>query len=91
MIHTAGETVPFASRGASSAKPISTSRAEGLIEELVRIPSFSGDERCAVEFLAGEMRAMGLEASIDEAGNAVGSRVGVCEPGAEVREIVLLG
>lgn len=83
--------MPMASRAPVGTKNVSTARAESLIEELVRIPSLSGEERRAVEFLTTEMSAMGFEASIDEAGNAVGSRTGVLEPGAEMQEIVLLG
>jgi LysW-gamma-L-lysine carboxypeptidase len=52
---------------------------------LVAIPSFSGRERPAVEWFCAAMREMGFAASIDEAGNAVGTI------GAGPREVVLLG
>lgn len=43
-----------------------------LLVSLVRIASVSRQERAAVEYLAGAMRARGFDARIDEAGNAVG-------------------
>jgi LysW-gamma-L-lysine carboxypeptidase len=43
-----------------------------LLEGLVRIPSVSGDERAAAAWLVQQMAALGYDASIDEAGNAVG-------------------
>ncbi len=60
-------------------------QAVSLLEELVRIPSPSGREEEASRLLVERMEDLGLEARIDEAGNAVGSR------GEGEREILLLG
>ncbi|HKR00368.1 MAG TPA: M20/M25/M40 family metallo-hydrolase, partial [Pyrinomonadaceae bacterium] len=43
-----------------------------LLESMVRIPSLSGEENCLASFLAERMRALGFDAFVDEAGNAVG-------------------
>lgn len=56
-----------------------------LLAGLVAIPSPSGRERDASAMLADWMRARGLDASVDQAGNAVGVR------GTGDREILLLG
>jgi LysW-gamma-L-lysine carboxypeptidase len=58
-----------------------------FLEELVSIPSPSGQEDSACEFLVEQMAALGFEAGRDEAGNAVG--VGGKQDAA--REIVLMG
>src|SRR5689334_19890687 len=55
-----------------------------LLEQMLRIPSFSGQEGALARFLAAEMRRLGLDAYVDEAGNAVG------EVGAGP-QVVLLG
>ncbi|HET8568825.1 MAG TPA: [LysW]-lysine hydrolase [Candidatus Limnocylindria bacterium] len=56
-----------------------------LVRGLVGIPSVSGDERAAVEFLVARMAERGFRAEIDAAGNAVG------EIGDGPRHVVLLG
>jgi len=57
-----------------------------FLEALLRIPSLSGDEAKASEWLVGRMGALGFtRACVDEAGNAVG------EMGEGPCEIVLLG
>jgi LysW-gamma-L-lysine carboxypeptidase len=56
-----------------------------LLEELVTIPSVSGDEQAVVAYLVAQMQALGFTAHIDAAGNAVGS-IGMGRP-----ETVLLG
>lgn len=56
-----------------------------LLENLLRIPSYPGDERLAVEYLVSEMDRLGFQTSIDGAGNAVGML------GNGPRQIVLLG
>ena len=56
-----------------------------LLRGLVAIPSLSGDERAAVEYLCAAMAGLGFAASIDGAGNAVGAI------GDGPAEIVLLG
>lgn len=61
-----------------------TATAE-LLEGLVGIPSPSGGEREAVEWLSARMIALGFDASPDGAGSAVGKR------GAGPHEILLLG
>lgn len=43
-----------------------------LLNELVSIPSLSGEERPAAEFLVSEMKKLGFNAEVDSAGNAVG-------------------
>ncbi|MDB5044933.1 MAG: acetyl-lysine deacetylase [Deinococcus sp.] len=48
--------------------------ARDLLIETVRIPSLSGQEGAAAQFLTQWMTAHGFTAHIDEAGNAVGER-----------------
>ncbi len=59
--------------------------AVALLEQLVRIPSVSGDEAAAAHWLVGQMQTLGFDAYVDEVGNAVG------EIGAGHPETVLLG
>lgn len=59
--------------------------AEGLLTEMVAIPSVSGDEGALAQFLVSAMEGLGFHATIDAAGNAVG------HIGAGERHIVLLG
>ena len=59
--------------------------AIALLKDLVAIPSLSGQEHEAVSFLVGTMRRLGMDAYVDEAGNAVGS-IGDGRP-----EILLVG
>jgi len=56
-----------------------------LLENLVAIPSPSGEEEAAAAFLARWMANNGLQAFVDEAGNAVGQK------GGGPNEIILLG
>ncbi len=56
-----------------------------LLENLVAIPSPSGEERAAVEFLTAWMAENDFHTEIDAAGNAIGTR------GDGAREIILLG
>lgn len=56
-----------------------------ILRGLVAIPSLSGQERPAVNYLRDVMRDLGFEAAIDGAGNAVGTL------GDGPREAVLLG
>lgn len=62
-----------------------------LLQELVAIPSLSGEEAEAASFLAGAMSELGMNAFVDEAGNAVGIRECPAENGRIANEIVLLG
>lgn len=62
-----------------------------LLEKLVAIPSLSGHEASAVEFLVATLQSLGLRASIDEAGNAVGIREMPDANGGTSLKIVLLG
>ncbi|HEX9370112.1 MAG TPA: [LysW]-lysine hydrolase [Roseiflexaceae bacterium] len=55
-----------------------------LLEQMLRIPSISGQEADVARFLVGQMAALGFESYVDGAGNAVG------EAGAGP-QIVLLG
>ncbi len=59
--------------------------AVALLEDLVRTPSPSGQERPASEFLVSWMAGHGMEAFVDEVGNAVGTK------GHGEKEILLLG
>jgi [amino group carrier protein]-lysine/ornithine hydrolase len=61
------------------------SAAISLLRDLISIPSVSGDEAAAVRFLVDRMAALGFDAFVDGAGNAVGI-VGSGSP-----ETVLLG
>ncbi len=56
-----------------------------LLEKLVAIPSPSGAERAASEFLAGWMADNGFTAAVDDAGNAIGTK------GTGENEVILLG
>lgn len=71
-----------------ASKSISAERAIGLVYELVAISSVSRDERAAVEYFTKAMREFGMQAGIDEAGNAIGM-CGDMSPSAV--DIVLLG
>ena len=72
-----------------SAQPtIADEQAIGILHDLVSIPSLSGEEGALANRLVGHMRAMGLDAHIDEVGNAVGTRGGTH---GDSRDIVLLG
>ena len=59
--------------------------AIALLEEMVRIPSLSGEESALAAHLADAMARMGLDAEVDAAGNAVGSI------GRGPRHVVLVG
>lgn len=56
-----------------------------VLRRLVAIPSRSGQERAAVDYLCATMAARGFTTTIDDAGNAVG------QIGAGPSEVVLLG
>lgn len=56
-----------------------------LLHGLVAIPSLSGEEANAVNYLVAEMSARGLDARVDRAGNAIGVK------GNGPTRIVLLG
>jgi len=62
-----------------------TMTAVEMLAGLVAIPSVSGEEAAAVDYLCLSMRELGYQTSIDAAGNAVGT-IGTGE-----REILLLG
>lgn len=62
-----------------------------ILQQLVAIPSISGNEQDAVQFLTSAMASLGLTAEIDAAGNAVGTRERPDKNGLVSREIVLLG
>ena len=55
-----------------------------FLEQALRIPSVSGEERVVAEYFVEQMQALGLRSSIDAAGNAVGEA-------GEGPAIVLLG
>jgi LysW-gamma-L-lysine carboxypeptidase len=56
-----------------------------LLRRMVEIPSLSGEESALAGFLVDTMRSIGFQASVDQAGNAVGIL------GEGPTEIVLLG
>jgi LysW-gamma-L-lysine carboxypeptidase len=64
--------------------PISDFNAVGLLEQALRIPSVSGEERAVAGYFAEQMRVLGLHSYVDDAGNAVGEA-------GEGPTIVLLG
>ncbi|GJQ29797.1 MAG: acetyl-lysine deacetylase [Phycisphaerae bacterium] len=75
---------------ANHATAIPETPDERLLREFVEIPSLSGGEGPAAAYLAARMNELGLDAGVDEAGNAVGlvarpDRRGLCA------DIVLLG
>jgi len=55
-----------------------------FLEQALRIPSVSGEERAVAEYFVGQMQALGLHSYIDAVGNAVGEA-------GEGPAIVLLG
>lgn len=59
-----------------------------LLRTMLEIPSVSGDEARLAAFLVERMSRAGLDAAVDDAGNAVGVRTG---PGEVVFDLVLLG
>jgi len=73
---------------AGRAVAASDESAAQFLKELVEIPSVSGEEGRAVSRFAEHAEALGFEATVDEAGNAVCSRAGAGRSGPE---IVLLG
>lgn len=78
------DTITSGTSGA--ALPALTEAAEiETLRGLVAIPSPSGQERAAVEYLCATMAALGFTTAIDEVGNAIG------QIGDGPREIVLLG
>lgn len=72
---------------ARTCAPIGDGEAVGLLRRMVSIPSLSGSESVLACDLAQVMDRLGLRASIDDAGNAVGVR----GPEDAHRTIVLLG
>lgn len=62
-----------------------------FLQELVAIPSLSGQETAVAHYLVTRMAEWGLAAHIDEAGNAIGVRECPGGDGRIQREIVLLG
>ena len=62
-----------------------------ILVDLVATPSVSGDERSAVERFVRHATALGMEAEIDEAGNAIARRRGRAGATGPPIEIALLG
>lgn len=62
-----------------------------FLQELVAISSVSGQEEEATAYLAGVMEEVGMKASVDGAGNAVGVRERPDGDGRIAQETVLLG
>jgi LysW-gamma-L-lysine carboxypeptidase len=72
-------------RGRDESRPYGSMSSIELLTGLVAIPSVSGDEAAAVDWLCEVMDALGYRARIDGAGNAIGTL------GAGEREVLLLG
>ncbi|NKQ37091.1 MAG: M20/M25/M40 family metallo-hydrolase, partial [Chloroflexi bacterium] len=62
-----------------------------FLQELVAIPSVSGEETAVAQHLTTRMNEMGLAACIDAAGNAVGVRENLGADDRIHHEIILLG
>lgn len=62
-----------------------------LLRRMVEIESFSGFEAELARFLVDAMTGLGLDAHVDEAGNAVGIKRGPAAPDGRERSVVLLG
>lgn len=62
-----------------------------FLREMVAIRSLSGEETAVARFLVTQMRAWGMAAAVDAAGNAIGIRECPDENGETPCEIVLLG
>lgn len=62
-----------------------------FLQEMVAIPSLSGEEGEATAYLTAVMETLGMEAGVDRAGNAVGVRDQLDGDGRITRETVLLG
>jgi len=62
-----------------------------FLQQFVSIASLSGQEEAAANFLASSMAGLGMEAFVDEAGNAVGKRECRDHDGRIIYEIMLLG
>jgi LysW-gamma-L-lysine carboxypeptidase len=58
---------------------------------MVEIPSLSGEEQGVAAFLASQMLALGMNAEVDEAGNAVGIVPFTQIPGRPLIDLVMLG
>src|SRR5690349_16948256 len=79
-----GQPMSAASAGVAVGEAARQARGVELLRGLVAIPSLSGDERAAVEYLCAAMADLGFATEIDGAGSAVGTT------GERPREIVLL-
>ncbi len=67
-----------------------------LLRDMLFIPSVSGEEHALAEFLVQRMTSLGMRASVDDAGNAIGVReapgaAGDIAGDAPTREVMLLG
>jgi LysW-gamma-L-lysine carboxypeptidase len=62
-----------------------------FLQQLVAIPSLSGQEEDVAAFLVESMTELGMSAQIDEVGNAVGIRECPDQYGRITKEIILLG
>ncbi|HET6312486.1 MAG TPA: [LysW]-lysine hydrolase, partial [Chloroflexia bacterium] len=71
--------------------PELTSEETRLLYQALTIPSLSGQERGLAEFLCGRAREMGLEASIDEAGNLIAQAMPLAAHDRSAEPVVLLG
>lgn len=65
--------------------------AIALLRGAVEIESVSGEETAVAAYLVAQMEALGLDAHVDDAGNAVGERACPDAQGEITREVVLLG
>ncbi len=67
---------------------ITPERAVALLQSMLNIPSYSGQEGALAHFMVQQAREMGLHAAVDEAGNFIASTHEVI---TEAQPVVLLG
>jgi LysW-gamma-L-lysine carboxypeptidase len=79
-----------AARQGSALQPTDAFAVE-LLTRMVEIPSLSGQEQGVAAYLASRMQALGFDAQVDEAGNAVGIPPHEAIPGRPTTDLVMLG
>jgi LysW-gamma-L-lysine carboxypeptidase len=84
------EGIPSPARANAPALP-DDAFAVDLLTGMVEIPSLSGEEHGVAAFLASRMLALGMDAEVDRAGNAVGIVPFTQAPGRPLIDLVMLG
>lgn len=91
-VEPVGDTVRRPAAATRHSFPLNTDDgAVRFLQQLVEIPSLSGEETAVAHFLVSQMNQSGFVARVDEAGNAVGMRNCPDANGDIQQEIVLLG